>query len=72
MSVYSIIEIIGTSPVSWEDAVRTVVETADKTLGDLRVAEVQRLDMRIEEGKVAQYRVKVKLSFKWLESIYIE
>ncbi len=65
MSVYKIIELVGTSEKSWEDAVAHVVETAGKSLKDLRVAEVKEMDVKIEDGKVALYRVKVSLSFKY-------
>ncbi len=65
MSVYKFIELVGTSEKSWEDAVAHVVETAGKSLKDLRVAEVKEMDVKIEEGKVALYRVKVSLSFKY-------
>lgn len=64
-SVYRITELIGTSRVSWEDAAKNAVETAGKTLRDLRIAEVADLDMVIENGKVVSYRAKVKLSFKY-------
>lgn len=64
-SVYRITEIIGTSKVSWEDAAKNAVETASKTLRDLRVAEIVRLDMVVEEGKVVAYRARVNLSFKY-------
>jgi dodecin len=67
MSVYKIIELVGTSEVSWEDAARKAVETASKTLKDIRVAEVSELDLKIEEGKFVAYRAKVKISFKYLE-----
>ncbi len=63
--VYRVTEIIGTSPTSWEDAARRAVETASKTLRDLRVAEVRKLDMTVENGKVAAYRARVSLSFKY-------
>ena len=63
-SVYKIIELVGTSPESWEKAATAAVEMASKTLRDLRIAEVTELDMHIEDGKVATYRAKVKLSFK--------
>jgi flavin-binding protein dodecin len=66
-SVYKVIEIIGTSPNSWEDAARNAVETASKTLRELRIAEVTDLDMKLEDGKVVLYRAKVKVSFKYLE-----
>ncbi len=65
MSVYKFIELVGTSENSWEDAVANVVETASKSLKDLRVAEVKEMDAKIEDGKIAQYRVKVNLSFKY-------
>lgn len=64
-SVYRVTELIGTSTTSWEDAARKAVETASRTLRDLRVAEVAQLDMVVEGGKVAAYRAKVKLSFKY-------
>ena len=63
-SVYKFIELVGTSPESWEKAAATAVEMASKTLRDLRVAEVTELDMVIEDQKVTGYRAKVKLSFK--------
>ena len=63
--VYRLTEIIGTSPVSWEDAAKNAVETAAKSLRDLRVAEVVKLDMKIESGKVVAYRSRVSLSFKY-------
>ncbi len=65
MSVYKFIELVGTSENSWEDAVKEVIETAGKSLKDLRVAEVKEMDVKIEDGKVALYRVKVSLSFKY-------
>jgi dodecin len=64
-SVYKIIELVGTSTESWEKAAMSAVETASKTLQDLRVAEIAELDMQIEEGKVRAYRARVKLSFKY-------
>ena len=64
-SVYRITEIIGTSKVSWEDAAKNAIETASKTLRDLRVAEIVKLDMVVEDGKVAAYRARVNLSFKY-------
>jgi len=67
-SVYKIIELVGTSDKSWEDAARNAVETASKSLKELRVAEVSALDMKLENGKVIAYRAKVKLSFKYLEN----
>jgi flavin-binding protein dodecin len=64
-SVYKVIEIIGTSPDSWEKAATVAVERASQTLRDLRVAEVVELDMQIEEGKVVAYRAKLNISFKY-------
>jgi flavin-binding protein dodecin len=63
--VYKVIELIGTSKTNWEDAVKTVVDRATKTLRDLRIAEVKELDVRLENGKIAEYRAKVRLSFKY-------
>lgn len=65
MSVYKFVELVGTSEKSWEDAVANVVETAGKSLKDLRVAEVKEMDAKIENGKITSYRVKVNLSFKY-------
>jgi dodecin len=67
--VYKIIELVGTSEKSWEDAAKTAVETAARTLKELRVAEVSSLDMKLEAGKVVCYRAKVKVSFKYLEDL---
>jgi len=64
-SVYKVIELVGTSEESWEKAAAAAVETAAKSLKDLRIAEVIQLDMQIEEGKVLLYRAKVKVSFKY-------
>lgn len=64
-TVYRVTEIIGTSPISWEDAAKTAVETAAKSLRDLRVAEIGQLDMKVENGKVVAYRARVSLSFKY-------
>lgn len=64
-SVYKIIELVGTSDVSWEDAAKNAVETSSERLVDLRIAEISKLDMKIENGKVAAYRARVKLSFKY-------
>lgn len=64
-SVYKIIEIVGTSTKSWEDAAKTAVETASKSLKDLRIAEIVKLDMTIENGKVTAYRARVNISFKY-------
>lgn len=64
-STYKIIELVGTSDTSWEEAVKTAVETAGETLRDLRIAEVTRLDVVVENGKVTRYRARVNLSFKY-------
>ena len=64
-SVYKIIELVGTSDTSWEDAAKSTVETAGKTLRDLRVAEVVKLDMTIQNGKVKAYRARINVSFKY-------
>lgn len=64
-SVYRVTEIIGTSEKSWEDAAKSAVETAAHTLRDLRVAEVSKLDMVVDDGKVTAYRARVSLSFKY-------
>ena len=64
-SVYRVTELVGTSTVSWEDAAKNAVETAAKSLRDLRVAEVSKLDMTVENGKVVAFRARVSLSFKY-------
>jgi len=64
-SVYKIIELVGSSAVSWEEAAKNAVETATKSLRDLRIAEITKLDMRIENGKVVAYRARVNISFKY-------
>jgi flavin-binding protein dodecin len=64
-SVYKVIELVGTSPDSWEKAAANAVDTAAKSLRDLRIAEVLELDMQLEDGKVIAYRAKVKISFKY-------
>lgn len=64
-SVYTIIEIVGTSGVSWEDAARNAVETAGKSVRGLRIAEVEKLDVTIEDGKVSEYRARVNVSFRY-------
>jgi flavin-binding protein dodecin len=66
-SVYKVIELVGTSAESWEKAAANAVETASLTLHDLRIAEVVELDVQIEDGKVINYRTKVKVSFKYKE-----
>jgi len=64
-SIYKVIELIGTSETSWEEAAKNAVERAAETLEDLRIAEVSTMDMKIEDGKVVAYRTKVKLSFRF-------
>jgi hypothetical protein len=64
-SVYKIIELVGTSSESWEKAAASAVEIASKSLRDLRIAQVDQLDMQIEDGKVRAYRARVKVSFKY-------
>lgn len=66
-SVYKVIELVGTSSESWEKAAATAVERAAQTLRDLRIAEVVKLDMHLEDGKIVTYRAKVKVSFKYEE-----
>lgn len=64
-SIYRVTEVIGTSTKSWEEAAKNAVETAAKTLRDLRVGEVMKLDLTIDEGKVTAYRARVNISFKY-------
>ena len=64
-SVYRVTELVGTSEKSWEDAAKNAVETASKTLKNLRIAEVSKLDMKVDKGKVVEYRARVSLSFKY-------
>lgn len=64
-SVYKVITLVGTSNESWEKAAANAVEIASKTLRDLRIAEIEELDMQLENGKIRAYRARVKLSFKY-------
>lgn len=64
-SVYRVIDVVGVSDQSWEEAARSAVETAATSLRDLRIAEVTRLDVTIEDGKVANFRARLNLSFKY-------
>lgn len=64
-SVYKIIELVGTSTKSWEEASKTALETASKTLEDLRIAEVVKQDVTVENGKVINFRVRLNISFKY-------
>ena len=68
-SVYKFIELVGTSTESWEKAAVAAVERASQTLRDIRIAEIEKLDLHIEDGKVAAYRAKVKLSFKIQDNV---
>ena len=64
-TVYRVTEVIGTSPNSWEDAARNAVKTAASSLRDLRIAEIEKLDVKIEDGKITQFRARLALSFKY-------
>ncbi len=64
-SIYKVVQLVGSSTVSWEDAAKKVVDTASQSLRDLRIAEITQLDLKIEEGKVVAYRARVNLSFKY-------
>ena len=64
-SIYKVIQLVGSSESSWEDAAKNAIEKAGQTLRDLRIAEVEKLDMKVENGKVAAYRARVNLSFKY-------
>lgn len=66
-STYKIIELVGTSDQSWEEAARTALETASGSLKDLRVAEVTKLDVTIEDGKVSAFRARINVSFKYVK-----
>ena len=66
-STYKIIELVGTSDTSWEEATKTAVETAGESLKDLRIAEVTKLDVTIENGKLTSYRARVNVSFKYVK-----
>mgnify|MGYP003572508788 FL=1 len=64
-SIYKVIQLVGSSNSSWEEAAKNAIERAGQTLRDLRVAEVEKLDMKVENGKVTAYRARVNLSFKY-------
>jgi dodecin len=65
MSIYKVIEIIGGSDKSWEDAAKKAVETTAKSLKEIRIAEIKEMDLRVEKNKVVEYRVKLRISFKY-------
>ena len=67
LDIHKIVELVGTSDVSWEDAAKRAVETAGESLKDLRVAEITKLDITIEDGKVAMFRARVNVSFKYIK-----
>jgi flavin-binding protein dodecin len=64
-SIYKVIQLVGSSDKSWEDAAKNAIEKAGQTLRDLRIAEVEKLDLKVEDGKVASYRARMNLSFKY-------
>ncbi|MCP4747504.1 MAG: dodecin domain-containing protein [Desulfobacteraceae bacterium] len=64
-SVYKVVQLVGTSPNSWEDAARNAIETAGQSIRDLRIAEIEKLDMKVENGRVVAFRTRVQLSFKY-------
>ncbi len=64
-SIYKVIELVGSSDVSWEDAAKNAVETASKTLKNVRIAEILKLDMKVDDGKVVAYRARLNVSFKY-------
>jgi flavin-binding protein dodecin len=66
-STYKVIELIGTSPASWEEAAKNAIDTASKSLKDLRIAEAVEFDLKVEDDRVVAYRTKVKISFKYKE-----
>jgi flavin-binding protein dodecin len=68
-SVYKVIELVGTSTESWEKAASAAIKRAGKSLKDLRIAEVEKLDVQIEDGKITGYRAKVKVSFKYRDDV---
>lgn len=64
-AIYKVVEVVGTSPVSWEDAAKRAVSAASATLRDLRIAEVTQMDVKVDKGKVVAYRTRLSLSFKY-------
>ncbi len=65
MSVYKVIELVGTSEVSWEDAAKKTIHMAKKSLRELRVAEITKMDVRLDDGEIVEYRVRLNVSFKY-------
>ncbi len=65
MSVYKVIELVGTSEVSWEDAAKQAIDEANKSLRGLRIAEIKKMDVRLDDGEIVEYRVRVNVSFKY-------
>ena len=65
MSVYKVIELVGTSEESWEDAAKTAIRMAKKSLRELRVAEITKMDVRLDDGEIIEYRVRLRVSFKY-------
>jgi flavin-binding protein dodecin len=65
MSVYKVIELVGTSEESWQDAAKQAIDIANKSLRDLRIAEISKMDVRLFEGEIIEYRVRVNVSFKY-------
>ena len=65
MSVYKVIELVGTSEVSWEDASKQAIVEANKSLRGLRIAEIKKMDVRLDDGEIVEYRVRVNVSFKY-------
>jgi len=65
MSIYKVIQVVGSSPNSWEEAAQTAVSESAKHLRDLRVAEIDKLDMRLENNKIVEYRARVNISFRY-------
>ena len=64
-AVYKVVDVIGTSPTSWEEAARNAIEMASQSLRDLRIAEVMKMDVKVEHGKITAYRTRLSLSFKY-------
>lgn len=65
VAVYKVVDVIGTSPNSWEEAARSAIEMASQSLRDLRIAEVAKMDVKVEDGRITQFRTRLSLSFKY-------